>query len=299
MAEKRFLFDPVQMVSVAREASTDAGLSATRVELLRLGQNLMYLLPGEGVVVRIARNSDFLATAVKEVAVAGWLRRQGFAAAEALAVDQPRVVQGYPVTFWRYVPGRVSDESDLALLGAQLLRFHNLGWPASLAVPDFDPLAQLRQRVESASIPAEDREFLLQELLRLGIELREVRYELPSGVNHGDAHIKNVIVTSAGEGVLLDFEGVCRGPREWDLAKVATEAELGMVSSHHYEAFVRAYGYDVRKWEGFGVVSSVMRLRMTAWIAQNVEHSDAVAQEFAKRIKTLRDGQPSEAWRGF
>ncbi|MFI8977232.1 phosphotransferase enzyme family protein [Nocardia asteroides] len=297
MADNR-RFDPALMTAVAREASADAGLSSEGIELLRLGQNLMYLLPEEGVVVRIARKIEFLATAHKEITVATWLRQQGFAAASA-ARDHPRVVHGHPVTFWDFVGGRVSDESHLAQLGALLARFHGLAWPASLELPNWDPLAQLAQRIDAAAISLADKTLLFEKAADLQARLPTLSYQLPAGVNHGDAHIKNVIITPEGVSVLLDFENVCRGPREWDLAKVATEAEMGMVSPERYRDFADAYGHDVRAWDGFDVVRSVMQLRMITWIAQNVEHSRSAADEFAKRITTLRTGQLTEAWSGF
>lgn len=65
-----------------------------------------------------------------------------------------------------------------------------------------------------------------------------------------------------------------------------------------YARFADAYGYDMMAWEGFPTISSVVQLRMVTWLAQNVGHSSAAADEYRKRMRTLRDGF-TENWSGF
>jgi aminoglycoside phosphotransferase (APT) family kinase protein len=65
-----------------------------------------------------------------------------------------------------------------------------------------------------AAAAPDDRAFLAR-LVRSGLE------RAPSDPSewialHGDAHLGNVLMTSAGA-VWADLEAVCRGPREWDL----------------------------------------------------------------------------------
>jgi thiamine kinase-like enzyme len=47
---------------------------------------------------------------------------------------------------------------------------------------------------------------------------------------HGDAHPGNLIATREGGLVWIDFEDVCLGPVEWDLA---TMMHLDAVAAHH------------------------------------------------------------------
>jgi thiamine kinase-like enzyme len=47
---------------------------------------------------------------------------------------------------------------------------------------------------------------------------------------HGDAHPGNLIATREGGLVWIDFEDVCLGPAEWDLATIM---DPGAVAAHH------------------------------------------------------------------
>jgi hypothetical protein len=58
---------------VLHAACTQAGLSCDDAELLRLGENAIYRVAGQEVVVRIARTMKYWEDAKKEVAVATWL----------------------------------------------------------------------------------------------------------------------------------------------------------------------------------------------------------------------------------
>jgi hypothetical protein len=58
---------------VLHEACHQAGLSSDRAELLRLGENAIYRLAENPVVVRIARSADRLPRVERELCVARWL----------------------------------------------------------------------------------------------------------------------------------------------------------------------------------------------------------------------------------
>lgn len=82
------------------EACAKIGVSGAGASLIRMGENALFLLPRDKIVVRIARNSDALADAAKEVAVASWLRDIAIPAAEPTAHTQAIMIFGHPVTFW-------------------------------------------------------------------------------------------------------------------------------------------------------------------------------------------------------
>lgn len=289
------------MAPVAAAASRTVGLPSDDIQLLRLGQNLMFRLPGPGVVVRVARDSSYLSTSVKEVEAARWLHENSFEAVRTanLPTSQPITIDGHPITFWQYVEGSSAGQSDLGVIGDLLRRFHQLPPPVGVQIPAWLPLERVEERIEQAEIPDTDKDFLVGRATELRAELPGLAYEMDVGVNHGDVHIKNVIVNPAGIAVLLDLEAVCRAHREWDLAKIATEAEMGMLAPERYIEFAKAYGHDVRGWKGFPTVCAVMQLRMTTWLGQNAAHSAAVRHEFNKRLNTMRTGRLWDAWRGF
>ncbi|MFI5714260.1 phosphotransferase enzyme family protein [Nocardia sp. NPDC051750] len=293
-------FVPEVMEAIARTACRQVGLPADDLQFLRLGQNILYHLPGPAIVVRIARDSSYRADALKEIAVAEWLADEEVPAARVFDIgrEQPIETGGHPVTFWHYLPGRTATGDEASVTAALLGRLHRLPAPKGIEIPVLHPLARVEHRIHCAPIPERDKEFLVEETKRLESQLDDLTYVLPAGVNHGDAHIKNVIVSPSGTGGLIDFEAVNLAHHEWDLAKTATEAAMGMLPAPAYARFAAEYGYDLMRWDGFATVCSVMQLRMVTWLAQNVGHTDAIADEYSKRMRTLRHGF-TENWSGF
>ncbi|MFI6313682.1 phosphotransferase enzyme family protein [Nocardia fusca] len=300
MPDRSKAFVPENLGAVARAACRQVGLPDGDVQFLRLGQNILYHVPEVRAVVRIARDSSYSADAAKEVAVATWLAEEDVPTVQLFDVDcaQPICCHGYPVTFWRYLPGREPSGAEVSILGEILRNFHRLTVPEGIPIPKLNPLDRVTDRIERAPIPEPDKEFLAQTKEDLSVKLRELNYELPVGVNHGDVHIKNVIISPEGMGTLIDFEAVNIAHHEWDLAKTATEAAMGMLPADAYSRFSDSYGYDLTSWEGFPTICSTTQLRMVTWLAQNVGHNEKVANEYRKRMQTLRHGF-TEAWSGF
>ncbi len=288
------------MEVVAQDACRQVGLPGERLRFLRLGQNILFHVPDVSVVVRIARDASYRADARKEVEVASWLADESLPAARIFDIgyEQPIWAAGHPVTFWHYLPGRTTNGDEVAITGDLLRRLHRVPVPETMELPPFRALDRVDNRLCMAPIPVQDKEFLKSFKSRLEPEIDSLTYILPFGVNHGDAHIKNVIVTPDGSATLIDFEAFNLAHHEWDLAKTATEAAMGMLPADAYEHFAAAYGYDITTWDGFPVIRSAMQLRMTTWLAQNIGHTAKIANEYRKRISTLRYGL-TESWSGF
>nr|WP_297429723.1 hypothetical protein [uncultured Actinotalea sp.] len=139
--------------------------------------------------------------------------------------------------------------------GALLRRFHDDHATADVA--PWDPLRRLVTQVEG--LPDDDARVLLDARLALLDALTGVRPFLPPGVVHGDVSPLNVLHTAAGP-VLIDIDFVARGPREYDLFSAARRHVTGELDDAAYRGFCRAYGADVRGWEGFAVLDRVGRL---------------------------------------
>lgn len=296
---RAFLPETVETVMV--RACREAGLDPSGASLLRLGENMLYQLASEPVVVRIARDLQHWDDAVKEVHVAEWLEMNKVRAAQAypVQVQQPLKVDRYPVTFWRFIAGRPAETSEAAYLGAVLRDLHQVPRPGTFSLPGLEVFRHVPERLESAPISTSDKEFMRRRVEELTGALHGVDFVLPQCAIHGDAHIKNVMISAGGDPVLIDFEVFAWGQPEWDLAKTATEASMGMYEPAEYEAFVEAYGFDVADWPGFPVLQAVMQLKMVTWLAQNVDHSAAIAGEYQKRILTLRSGELTVPWSGY
>jgi aminoglycoside phosphotransferase (APT) family kinase protein len=286
--------------AAAEVACEAAGLDVQGARLIRLGENALFHLPGPGVVVRVARSMAYWEDAVREVAVARWLASQGFPAARTYAgVAQPAEATGRPVTFWEFIEGRDGDPSDIAVLAGLLARLHRLPHPEGFTLPPDDPLGRVHRRLESVAVTKQDREFLLARLEAVEAELPRLRFPLPPGPVHGDAHVQNLMITASGP-VMIDFERFSWGHPEWDLSMTATEYQTaGWWTREEYARFAAAYGFDVTSWDGYPVLRAAHELKMTSWLAQNMAESRDVADEVVIRMATLRgQGLPGN-WRPF
>jgi Ser/Thr protein kinase RdoA (MazF antagonist) len=291
-------FSSATAIPVLAEACSVAGLSSDGAELLRLGENAIYRLGSAPVVVRIARSADRLPRVEKELCVARWLAAAGIPAVHVQEdVEQPLTVGGHPVSFWRTVTGgdREPTQADLAQL---LAAFHLLrDCPCDL--PTFDPLGPSALRLARArGVAPVDLEFLRTRCTSLTELFRDLTFALPVGPIHGDAHTGNLLV-DAGQVVLSDFESSAIGPREWDLLPTAIAVERYGLAGDRYRQFAGAYGFDVRGWSGYPVLREIRELTMTTWIMQNVGESSAIADEFARRVGSLRDRDFERAWKLF
>ena len=289
--------------AVAEEALVTAcamaGLDGSGARPLRLGENALFHLPAEAVVVRIARSMDYWRDAAKEVSVSRWLASVRFPAARVHQVDQPVQVSGHPVTFWQFINGRNGSPADITRLGELLRELHRQPRPTDFDLPDEDILGRIRRRIEKAPVSHADKDFLLHRFHELTAAVSNLRYPLALAPTHGDAHVRNLMFRD-GQPVLIDFERFAWGHPEWDISMTATEyLTAGWWTDAEYESFAEAYGYDVTSWaEGFPVLRAVHEIKMTTWLMQNVNESPDIAREYETRMQTIR-GEGTSRWRPF
>ncbi|MFC9227399.1 phosphotransferase enzyme family protein [Streptomyces decoyicus] len=277
-------------------ACSVAGLGSDQADLLRLGENAIYALPREGVVVRVARSDagDVEEKVAKELAVARWLMSQGFPAVGPRDdLPQPVRAEGRLVTFWEYIPPS-QIEPDLADLAMLLRDLHALPDP-DVVLPTLDPFPIMWRRLEQAQgVKRQDADFLSQACARSEAAFRKVVGRHPTGLVHGDAHRGNLL--GCGERVLLiDYEAVAVGPQAWDLLPTAIAVDRFALPRSDYDAFCRSYGQDVTTSEGYEELRTVRELGMTTWLMQNAQ-SGAAAREFALRMESLRKDDRERRW---
>ena len=279
-------------------ACQQADLDGSDARLLRLGENALFHLPAEAVVVRIARTMDYWRDAAKEVSVSRWLADAQFPAARVHQAAQPIEVSGHPVTFWRFIDGRKGSLADIADLGALLRRLHSMHRPTEFDLPAEDILGRVHRRIEGAAVSDPDKEFLLRRFHELSDAVSGLRYPLALSPTHGDAHVQNLMIRD-GKPVLIDFERFAWGHPEWDISMTATEyLTAGWWTDAEYDSFVEAYGYDITSWsDGFPVLRAVHEI-MTTWLMQNLNESPEIAREYETRMQTIR-GQGATRWRPF
>ncbi|EYR62483.1 hypothetical protein N866_08220 [Actinotalea ferrariae CF5-4] len=144
---------------------------------------------------------------------------------------------------------------DWTETGSLLRRFHDDHAHADVAA--WDPLRRLVTQVDG--LPDDDARVLLDARRILLDAVDGLRPLLPPGVLHGDVSPLNVLHTADGP-VLIDIDFVARGPREYDLFSAARRHITGEIDDAAYLGFCRAYGTDVRGWDGFTVLDRIGRL---------------------------------------
>ncbi|WP_436762863.1 phosphotransferase enzyme family protein [Streptosporangium sp. V21-05] len=292
-------FTPESTRATLLRACARVGLDPSNARLIRIGENAVYRLVSP-VVARIGRTAAYMDDARKEVAVARWLAVESFPAVRALPSDQPLVVDGRVVTFWESV-SEVEDYASPAELGALLAMLHKMGAPAESRLPRLEPFSRVERRIAGNDwFTSEDASFLRERLAQLRDDYAALSFELPQGVIHGDASVGNVIRDRTGRPMLLDLDGFALGPREWDLVLTAIYYDrFGWHTAQEYDAYTRAYGFDVMRWPGYRVLGDVREFLMVTWLGQKAGQDERAASEVRKRIRALRTGAERDDWEPY
>ncbi|TDO67224.1 Ser/Thr protein kinase RdoA (MazF antagonist) [Kribbella sp. VKM Ac-2571] len=281
---------------VVRAVAAKLGLDRGEIELLGpIADNAVFRLPGR-TVARIA-TSAAEDRALREVRTGRWLATQGFPAVQPLeSIHQPLSIDSHVVTLWHEIPEpSIASTAELAVLLRQL---HTLPMPTDFDIPVLDPFVRLNEHLEAAEseLSSTDRDFLANHLEQLKADYTSVSAGLQVCVIHGDANRKNAIRGRDGRAVLLDLERFSVGPREWDLIVPAVYQRLGWYSDAEYNAFVEAYGWDVRTWPGFATYAALREFRMTAWLLSRLVREPRLRNEANIRIASLREPDAPRSW---
>lgn len=288
---------------VLADACAQVGLDPAGASLLRLGENAMYRLAAAPVVVRIARSLAKLDEVRKEMRVARWLKSEGFPAvglADENGEDVLVAAERHPVTFWRYIDDTPPDPNE-ASLGRLLRELHGLTPPAWLQLPDFWPFDRVADRLAAAPAAADPDDVVFLGGLhdRLREDYENLSYVFPLSVIHGDAHLANLLRDETGQVMMLDFENVGLGQREWDLTVTGIRRNgFDWMTENEYRSFADAYGFDIHTWPGFPVFRAIRELTMTTWLMQLVDDPRA-AVEFHHRVDDIRTDRFPRRWRPF
>lgn len=282
------------------EACAADGLSADDANLMRLGSNAVFHLKAP-VVVRISRKDADVDEALRTLAVARWLESVDYPAVRVADVDQPLILNGHVVTFWKSVSKDGRRYATVGEFAELLTRLHRLDAPANMKLPALVPFENASQRIAANDwLSHGDREFLTEQLARLQDEYAGLEFVLPQGVIHGDANVGNVLHDPNGNPVVIDLDGFAIGPREWDVALTAIYYDsFGWHTREEYETFVRVYGFDIMTWPGYPVMRAVREFLMTTWLIQQATGNERIATEASKRINALRTGASRKDWKPY
>lgn len=283
---------------VLDQACARVGLASRGAELIRMVDNAVFRIARHQVVIRISLTDRQHHRAKAAVTTAGLLAAHGVPAVAVLPeAPTPLQVRGHTVTFWQEVPdtGRQPRGTDLAGL---LLRMHHLP-TRDTGLPGWDPIGDLRDRLAATDAwDPTDVDFLLHRCDEVAARLAGLRYALPPGVVHGDAHLGNLIPTPGGA-VLCDFDTTCIGPREWDLVPIAVGALRVHRSPHTHQRLAAAYGFDVTAWDGFPVLRELRELQITGAVLPTAGANPSISPELRRRLRCLRAGDTFTRWTAY
>ncbi len=191
---------------------------------------------------------------------------------------------------------RPAGPADLAAL---LRLVHSLPEPP-FALPARDLLDGVERwlRLAGDAVDPADAAYLRARRDAYAGELAALTPRLPPGPVHGDALPRNVHVGPDGP-ALVDLETVSADLREHDLVVMALSRDRYGMPAEEYEAFVTAYGWDVRDWEGCAVLRGARETASCAWVAQHAPANPRALAEFRRRVASLREGDRETQWLSF
>jgi hypothetical protein len=288
---------PEAASSALRYAAERCGFDARGARLIRLFATAVYHLPAENAVARIAlvTSPDSVTRLANSVRVTHWLTRIGFPTVEPLPVDQPVTAHRCAVTFWQYLP-QDGPEPGPADLGRLLRRLHRLE-PPPVPLPAPKPLVSLRRAIESSqAIDEDERAWLRERCVQLLDIYGRLSFPLPTGMIHGDAYRGNLL-RDGDRIVLADWDAVSTGPREIDLIPTLQAPRFGLPEDQR-DAFIAAYGHDIRSWDGYPVLRDIRELSTTSALLRDGHIDPAARRELQIRLQSLRTGDDRQ-WTPF
>lgn len=286
------------MTAAMREIAATLGVSAEGAQLLQMTNNAVFALPDAGTVIRIARTHQLLDRVTKVVQLGRWFAEVDAPTIRlAPEVEQPVNFGDLAASVWQFIPPHPPATSVEDLAGV-LRALHAIGVP-TFPVPEWDPIGDARRRlVDADGLSRPDRNFLNGWCDRLELEVTALNGRRPQTLIHGDAHLGNLLRNSLGQAVMCDFDATCVGPWQVDLAAAAVgEARFGAPTDHR--SLAAAYGYDVTSDSSWPVLREARELKMIVAAAPILDTSPAVAEEFASRLRSVREGDQGARWKPF
>jgi aminoglycoside phosphotransferase (APT) family kinase protein len=125
---------------------------------------------------------------------------------------------------------------------------------------------------------------------------QQLAFALPSGMIHGDAWTGNLL-RNGSQVVLADWDAVSTGPREIDLIPTLQARRFGLPDDER-EAFITAYGHDIRTWPGYPVLRDIRELSTLTALLRNAHLDPAAHDQLQVRLRSLHTGD-AHPWTTF
>lgn len=295
-------FSPKETAFKIGDLFARSGISASRLSLIRRGDNLTYLDEKNAIVIKVYGPRYEEEQVERITALANFLRAEDFPAIrlDARVKGQPVSLEDVHFTFWEYIP-REGRSRDYGQFGASLKALHAQFRTAPVAAPVTDVAALLESRYaqlrDSEVFRDEGEEGAFARMFStISQSLTKHRYASRSQLVHGDAHIGNTI-KSRGQLFWSDFDRIHVGYLEWDLVPILLSKRRFGLSGEEVARFRGATGYsDALFNSAAGLVPALEFMRL-CWLAGNRSVSPRYEKEFQHRLSTLsRSGQDVLNW---
>lgn len=264
----------------------------------------MFKVAGANLALRLRRPGTSLEEIARQVSLVDWLAANGFPVnrpAQGLRVLQEGL-EGATASFWEWIVEDPQRQASVAELGALLRDLHNLidQYPESMGFPKWNPWEEIEHRIHTLQGADGWPKTLQLDLLRewsldTSQALEKIDWPLPIGLIHGDAHVGNVMTTRAGINLLIDFDAVTQGHREWDLVPTAVFRLRFQNDLDSIEGFTAAYGFDLLRWSGWPVMRKLREVYMTSWL-MSVANNRKRQVEVEHRMRCLAKGDEQATW---
>jgi len=305
---------PIDLDQIVADACRQVGIPARRTRLLRHFANAVYLIEDVPVVARVAYGQGAVERSRTAVAIAHWLAQARFPATEPARLPghhQPAVIEvgaHVAVSFWRYYPQPTDGRRhDPHTLGEIARRLHAVNTVPPTPLKAYQPLRSITREVNNAATTGALDDGALRwlgdRIHQLLDEYDTLEFPLGVGLIHADMYTGNLLWNvnepSAASGepaaVLGDWDSVCLGPREIDLAPTLTATRFGLADTA-VDRFVSGYGYDLRGWAGYSTLRAMRELSTLTALVRLAPSQTTAARELRHRLDTLRSGDAHTLW---
>ncbi|GIF01124.1 phosphotransferase [Paractinoplanes rishiriensis] len=303
------------------EVCAVAGLPADNAVLIKYTMNAVYRIGS--YVVRLNHGEHARRLAQTTTAAVLTLTRKGVPLIEPATdlTDKPICTGNWVATVWKYVPTVDADPLpiDLAVPLRALHAINDLGIP----LPTWDPINKFRRRISNAAahtghVAAEIDQWARTELSMpatrlidilygwcddLHTELANIDWHLPPGPTHGDAHTGNLLLRQHPRrpspdptALICDPDGLCNGPREWDLLPTAHGTTRFGRPRADYDTFAAAYGFDLLTWTGWPTLRRLREVQVVTSVIDTFPGRPALATQLALRLRSLLNEDTTAIW---